>query len=165
MNINWTINRVAKVCCWFMLSIWLPLGTVATVNADDRFDPFTAPKSLEPDRVLVLLAEVENCSFCERVKNDFLLPLTLDPKWEPLFQVRTIDLNSQAIVTDFSAQTTSQQSLSQAFDADFSPTLVFIHPLTGQRIGEDIVGLVTPDFYGFYLQQQIAQSYQQLAGQ
>lgn len=114
---------------------------------------------LQPDRVLVLVAEVENCSFCKRVKDNFLLPLTMDPEWEPLFQVVRIDLNSQQMLTDFSAQRISQQDLAEALSADFSPTLIFLNPRSGERIGEDIVGLVTPDFYGFYLQQQIAQSY------
>jgi thioredoxin-related protein len=120
---------------------------------------------LQPDRVLVLLAEVENCSFCKRVKDDFLLPLTMDPEWAPLFQVMLIDLNSQQMLTDFSAQRISQQDLAAALSADFSPTLIFLNPRSGERIGEDIVGLVTPDFYGFYLQQQIAQSYDLLTGQ
>ena len=168
MNIKWVIKRVIKSCSWLLLTLWFPAGmvvTAGTASANEPFGMFKDTASLEPDRVLVLLAEVENCSFCKRVKNDFLLPLTLDPKWEPLFQVRRIDLNSQAIVTDFTAQKISQQELSQAFNADFSPTVMFIHPRTGQRIGEDIVGLVTPDFYGFYLQQQITQSYNKITGQ
>jgi hypothetical protein len=76
-----------------------------------------------------------------------------------------IDLNSQQMLTDFSAQRISQQDLAAALSADFSPTLIFLNPRSGERIGEDIVGLVTPDFYGFYLQQQIAQSYDLLTGQ
>jgi hypothetical protein len=68
-------------------------------------------------------------------------------------------------LTDFSAQRISQQDLAQVLFADFSPTLIFLNPRSGERIGEDIVGLVTPDFYGFYLQQQIVQSHELLTGQ
>jgi hypothetical protein len=62
----------------------------------------------------------------------------------------------------FSAQKISQQDLAMVLSADFSPTLIFLNPRSGKRIGADIVGLVTPDFYGFYLQQQIKQSYELL---
>jgi len=89
----------------------------------------------------------------------------MDPILEPLFQVRRIDLNSQQMLTDFSAKQISQKHLAQALLADFSPTLIFLNPRSGERIGEDIVGLVTPDFYGFYLQQQIVQSHELLTGQ
>ena len=139
-----------------------PLGHA---NAEDAFPMLQDSRLLQPDRVLVLLAEVENCSFCKRVKDDFLLPLTMDPEWAPLFQVMLIDLNSQQMLTDFSAQRISQQDLAAALSADFSPTLIFLNPRSGKRIGADIVGLVTPDFYGFYLQQQIVQSHELLTGQ
>jgi thioredoxin-related protein len=157
------VGRNIKHLHWLLLLIlWLP---ASHANAEDAFPMLQDSRLLQPDRVLVLLAEVENCSFCKRVKDDFLLPLTMDPEWAPLFQVMLIDLNSQQMLTDFSAQRISQQDLAAALSADFSPTLIFLNPRSGERIGEDIVGLVTPDFYGFYLQQQIAQSYDLLTGQ
>ena len=159
MNSRWP----AKPLHWLVL-LMLYLPAVHT-NAEDTFPMLQDSRLLQPDRVLVLLAEIENCSFCERVKDNFLFPLTKDPNWEPLLQVRRIDLNSLQMLTDFSAQKISQKELAQAFSADFSPTLIFLNPRSGERIGEDIVGLVTPDFYGFYLQQQIAQSYELLTGQ
>tara|TARA_B110000285_G_scaffold227885_1_gene289917 strand:- start:60 stop:542 length:483 start_codon:yes stop_codon:yes gene_type:complete len=159
MNNGWR----AKPLHWLVfLMLWVPNGHA---NQDDTFPMFQDSRLLKPNKVLVLLAEVENCSFCKRVKEDFLFPLTMDPNLEPLFQVRRIDLNSQQLLTDFSAQRISQQDLAQVLFADFSPTLIFLNPRSGERIGEDIVGLVTPDFYGFYLQQQIVQSHELLTGQ
>jgi thioredoxin-related protein len=150
-----------KLSGLLLIILWLPIGNA---SANDPFSMLKDSSSLSPDRVLILVAEIENCSFCKRVKNNFLLPLTQDKKWEPMFQVRRIDLNSLALVTDFSADTTTQKNLAQALSADFSPTVLFLDPRSGERIGQDIIGLVTPDFYGFYLQQQIAQSYEQLTG-
>ena len=159
MNSRW----FRKQCHW-LLFVLLGLAAGYTV-AEDAFPILKDSRSLQSDRVLVLVAEIEDCSFCEQVKNDFLLPLTLDPKWEPLFQVMRIDLNSPQMLMGFSAQKISQQDLAMALSADFSPTLIFLNPRSGKRIGEDIVGLVTPDFYGFYLQQQIKQSYEHLTRQ
>lgn len=144
------------------LFIGLMLINAAYAKADDTFPMLTDTDSLPPDRVLILVAEIENCSYCLRVKNEFLLPLTKDPKWEPLFSVRRLDLNSPQIVNNFARQSISQKALGITLGADFSPTLMFLNPVTGQRIGEDIIGLVTPDFYGFYLQQQIVLAYGRL---
>jgi len=154
-------RSMEKLSGLLLIILWLPIGNA---SANDPFSMLKDSSSLSPDRVLILVAEIENCSFCKRVKNNFLLPLTQDKKWEPMFQVRRIDLNSLALVTDFSADTTTQKNLAQALSADFSPTVLFLDPRSGERIGQDIIGLVTPDFYGFYLQQQIAQSYEQLTG-
>ena len=159
MNSHW----YRKQCIWLLFVL---LGLAAGYTAaEDAFPILKDSRSLQSDRVLVLVAEIEDCSFCEQVKNDFLLPLTLDPKWEPLFQVMRIDLNSPQMLMGFSAQKISQQDLAMVLSADFSPTLIFLNPRSGKRIGADIVGLVTPDFYGFYLQQQIKQSYELLTRQ
>lgn len=116
MNNDWR----AKPLHWLVfLMLWVPNGHA---NQDDTFPMFQDSRLLKPNKVLVLLAEVENCSFCKRVKEDFLFPLTMDPNLEPLFQVRRIDLNSQQLLTDFSAQRISQQDLAQVLFADFSPT-------------------------------------------
>jgi thioredoxin-related protein len=125
----------------------------------DAFSILKHPQQLQPDRVLVLVAEIENCSFCDRVKQNFLLPLTLNSQWSSRFQVARVDLNSPQILVDFSGQKLSQQAFAAQLGVDFSPTLMFLNPLSGERIGEDIVGLVTPNFYSFYLQQQIALAY------
>jgi thioredoxin-related protein len=149
---------------WFslrVLSLWLLLP-ISSVWAD-TFVVFERPQQLHPDRVLVLVAEIENCSFCERVKQDFLLPLSLNKQWSSRFQVARIDLDSPQKLVDFVGQTTSQKAFAASLGADFSPTLMFLNPLSGARVGEDIVGLVTPDFYGFYLQQQIARAHEQLS--
>ena len=69
MNIKWVIKRVIKSCSWLLLTLWFPAAmvvTVGTASANEPFGMFKDTASLEPDRVLVLLAEVENCSFCSR---------------------------------------------------------------------------------------------------
>ena len=73
--------------------------------------------------------------------------------------MRRIDINSSETLYNFNGQKTSQKGLAQILRTDFAPTLIFLDSRTGKRIGEDIIGLATPDFYGFYLQQQISQAY------
>jgi thioredoxin-related protein len=154
-------GRQAGLLQWLVVLMLLLSNTYA---AADAFPVFKHSSQLQQDRVLVLVAEIENCSFCQRVKQNFLQPLTLDPHWDSRFQVARLDLNSYQTVTDFTGKKTSQQAFLETLGANFSPTLMFLDPRTGERIGEDIIGLVTPDFYGFYLQQQIALAYQRLHG-
>ena len=141
-----------------LLLVLMLFGSAANVYAD-RFLMLKDTKKLPQHRVLVLMAEVESCSFCTRVKEEYLLPLTRNDEWSKQFYVRRIDINSSQTLYNFSAQKTSQKALAQVLRADFAPTLIFLDPLTGKRIGEDIIGLATPDFYGFYLQRQISQAY------
>ena len=154
MRIKWAKKPVIKSCNWLLLYLCFfggIVGLAGTASANEPFGMFKGTASLEPGRILVMVAEIENCSFCRQVKNDFLLPLTLDSKRAPLFQVRRIGFNSQTILTTFSGQIISQSDLATALAADFSPTVLSLNPTNGRRIGQDLVGLVTPDFYGFYL--------------
>ena len=141
-----------------LLLVLMLFGGATNVYAES-FLMLKDMRKLPQHRVLVLMAEVESCSFCTRVKEEYLLPLTRNDEWSKQFYVRRIDINSSQTLYNFSARKTSQKALAQVLRADFAPTLIFLDPHTGKRIGEDIIGLATPDFYGFYLQRQISQTY------
>ena len=125
---------------------------------------FVDKSILNSDKVLVMVAEIEGCSYCDRVKQEFLIPLSLDPTWASRFQVARLDMNSADDVADFSGQIITQAQLADQLGSTFSPTLMFLHPVTGVRLSEDIIGLTTPEFYGYYLQNNIAQAYEKLTG-
>jgi len=141
-----------------LLLILMLFGGVANVYAES-FLMLKNARDLPQNGVLVLMAEVQDCSFCIRVKEEHLLPLTKNKEWSKQFYVRRIDINSSETLYNFNGQKTSQKGLAQILRTDFAPTLIFLDSRTGKRIGEDIIGLATPDFYGFYLQQQISQAY------
>ena len=140
-----------------LLLMLMLFAGVANVYAES-FLMLKNTRDLPQNRVLVLMAEVQDCSFCIRVKEEHLLPLTKNKEWSKQFYVRRIDINSSETIHHFNGQKTSQKTFAQTLNADFAPTLIFLDPRTGKRIGEDIIGLATPDFYGFYLQ-QISQAY------
>jgi len=141
-----------------LLLILMLFGGVANVYAES-FLMLKNARDLPQNGVLVLMAEVQDCSFCIRVKEEHSLPLTKNKEWSKQFYVRRIDINSSETLYNFNGQKTSQKGLAQILRTDFAPTLIFLDSRTGKRIGEDIIGLATPDFYGFYLQQQISQAY------
>jgi thioredoxin-related protein len=141
-----------------LLLMLMLFGSVTNVYADS-FLMLKDVRDLPKNRVLVLMAEVQDCSFCIRVKDEHLLPLTKNKEWSKQFYVRRIDIDSNQALYNFNALKTSQKTFAQTLNADFAPTLIFLDPRTGKRIGEDIIGLATPDFYGFYLQKQISQAY------
>jgi thioredoxin-related protein len=141
-----------------LLLMLMLFGGVSNVYAES-FLMLKNTRDLPQNRVLVLMAEVQDCSFCIRVKEEHLLPLTKNKEWSKQFYVRRIDINSSETIYHFNGQKTSQKTFAQTLNADFAPTLIFLDPRTGKRIGEDIIGLATPDFYGFYLQKQISQAY------
>lgn len=145
----------------------LLVGLLLLANAvrADHYAPmtFVDAAKLPQDKVLVLIAEISNCPFCSKIKEQFLGPLSLAPDFGPYITIASINLESSEKLIDFDGQEVTQDKWAQQMGVDFSPTVLVLDAKTGQRLAEDLVGLATPDFYGFYLEQNINKAKQSLA--
>lgn len=106
--------------------------------------------------MLVLFAQ-RDCSWCERTRREFLLPMQKDPAEAARVRMRQINIDSDAPLTDFSGHHTTHRAFARAHQASLTPTLMFFGP-DGEQLAEAIVGFQTADFYGATIDQGIAQS-------
>ena len=118
---------------------------------------------LSKNKVVVMITEIGNCSFCTAIKRDFLDPLSNAPDFGRFVSIVRIDLESPTALIDFSGDKTSQEKWAESMGVDFAPTVLILDPNTGHRLADDIVGLTNLDFYAFYLEQNIRQGMQKLA--
>ena len=117
---------------------------------------------LEAEKPVVMITTISNCPYCVRIKNEFLGPISKSDEFGAHISIVTIDLESRASMIDFNGKKTTHDAWADGMKVDFSPTVLVLHPATGARLAEDIVGLATPDFYGFYLEQNIRRGLQSL---
>ena len=117
---------------------------------------------LPASKPVVMITTISNCPFCVRIKNEFLGPISKSEEFGAHVSIVTIDLESRASMIDFNGNKTTHDAWADMMKVDFSPTVLVLHPLTGERLAEDLVGLNTPDFYGFYLEQNILRGMQAL---
>lgn len=111
-----------------------------------------------PNEVIVLMVSQENCGYCVRVKEDYLKPLLKSANHPPL---RLLHLDKSSEVIDFDGTSRSGSLIASRLGGRFTPTLLFVDA-KGNPVHEPIVGLTTPDYYGYYLDQAIADSRQRL---
>ncbi len=139
-----------------LLSVW--------VQADTDYHPMDLDDAtqLPADKPVIMITEISNCPFCVRVKNEFLGPISRSQEFAEHVSIVTINLESRASMIDFSGAKTTHDKWADSMKVDFSPTVLVLHPRTGERLAEDLVGLATPDFYGFYLEKNIFRGMQAL---
>jgi hypothetical protein len=99
--------------------------------------------------ILVLFSR-PGCAFCERVRNEYLLPLQKDPAYMHKVMLREIDITSGAKLALFDGKATTESAFAAANKIYLVPTIV-VFDANGTPVADPIVGLLSPDFYFGYI--------------
>ena len=98
-----------------------------------------------------MLISLPGCVFCELVRRSYLLPARLNEG----LQAYQLDVNNKTTpLIGFDGQPTTAALTARAWEATFTPTVLFIGS-RGQELAERLVGIAVPDFYGAYLEQRL----------
>lgn len=98
---------------------------------------------------LLILYSQAGCTWCEEARR-YIVPMAADAKTGDKALYRQVNIDSNAKLIDFTGQGSSHRAFAQARKVSLTPTVVLYGP-DGQAIGEPIVGMRLPDFYGQYL--------------
>jgi len=124
---------------------------------DMRADAAEASKA---NSLMLVIATVGDCVYCEVVKEEFLKPLMASGELDGVAIVRELPLDGLDI-TDLEGRMVEPVDIGNRYGARFSPTVFFLSP-DGKVLHEPIVGLQSRDFYGFYLEKAIAKAKRKL---
>ncbi len=94
------------------------------------------------------------CPYCERVKQEFLLPMQRNPEYEDKVIMRQIEYQSRSRLVDFSGKATTAAKFSRQQKVRLTPTIK-LFDAEGRELTEPLIGLTTPDYYGAYLDRAI----------
>lgn len=106
--------------------------------------------SLQRGRPLLVMASLDGCPFCRRVRDEHLAPLLADGG-QPVVQV---DMAGAAALTGFDGRATTHDQQLRAWKVTVAPTVLFFGR-GGREVAERLVGASIPDFYGAYLEQRL----------
>ena len=108
-----------------------------------------------PDRVLVLYFTAEYCMYCQALDREVLGPVLRSGEYEGISQFfRAQHDEPETKLNDFDGTIISNYDLIQRYQVDVTPTVIFLGP-DGLEVTSSIVGFLTADFYGAYLDQSI----------
>ena len=118
---------------------------VATISAQQRIP-------------IIVMVDQEDCPYCDRVEGEFFSAIFAGGEFENAAIFGKISLDdSESIVTQDRGVISTQEFL-RPFFADFTPTILFLDSQANQLV-EKMVGLSTPDYYGYYLEKAIWQAH------
>jgi thioredoxin-related protein len=112
--------------------------------------------------VLLVMTRVD-CEYCAALKREVLEPLRLSGDAPRRVLIREVDVDSSAQITGFDGSKASGWSLADGYDALFTPTVLLVGP-DGRELTDRILGLNTPEMYGWYLDRAIERATASLDG-
>ena len=108
-----------------------------------------------PDRVVVLYFTAEYCMYCQALDRQVLGPILRGGDYEAIAQFYRVQQDEpETKLTDFDGKNISNRDLIRRYQVEVTPTIIFLGP-DGREVASSIVGFLTVDFYGAYLDQSI----------
>lgn len=158
------INRLFSKAVALGLGLAI-LAWIAAAGAAARADELAFASDLTREAAIsqtrripvLILFTAPNCAYCERVKQEFLLPMQRNPEYANKLIFLQVDLHSQRKLVDFSGNATTHARFCKQHKIKLTPTIK-LFDAAGNSLTEPLVGLSTPDFYGAYLDAAIDQA-------
>jgi thioredoxin-related protein len=110
---------------------------------------------------LLLLFSEAGCPWCERTRQEFLLPMQRNPEYQAKVMMREVGIDSPAVLVDFAGKRTTQAQFARRHGISMMPTVLLLGP-RGETLAEPLVGFRGADYYGYFLDQRIEAALVQL---
>ena len=107
---------------------------------------------------IVVMVDQADCPYCDRVESEFFAAIFAGGEFENAAIFGKISLDDGESIATRDRGLISTQEFLEPFLADFTPTILFLDSQANQLV-EKMVGLSTPDYYGYYLEQAIRQAH------
>jgi thioredoxin-related protein len=137
--------------------------STGVVQAAETSLPVTASlreslqQALQRKQPLVVMVSLHGCPFCKVVRENYLMPLQREGL--PVVQ---LNMRSTQAITDFDGSAQTQDALIRKWGVQLAPTVLFFGP-QGKEVASRLKGAYLADFYGAYLDEQLAQARQATA--
>ena len=106
--------------------------------------------TLRPSQVLVVMVSQHGCSYCTLIREEFLLPMQRRQDAPNTVMIRELKIDQTQPVTDFDGVPRTAKTLAARYSANLTPTVLILDE-KGTLLVPKLVGISTPDFYGYYL--------------
>jgi thioredoxin-related protein len=127
-------------------------GSVAMIQATDlRAESLLARQK---DLVLVIEFAAEDCGYCRKLEDLFLLPMQRNTEYGDKILLRTVSLSEFDSLIDFDGRSVTTAEFAAQYDVALTPTLVFLNA-DGVEMSEKLVGIWSEDFYGGFIDSRI----------
>ena len=107
-------------------------------------------QALQAKQPLVVMVSLHGCPFCKVVRENYLHPLLASG-----LQVVQVDMRDNRALIDFDGTPLTQDAWVRKQGIKLAPTVLFFGA-QGREVATRLKGAYLPDFYGAYLDEQLA---------
>lgn len=127
-------------------------GSVAMIQVSD----LRAASLLAKEKELILVIEfsAEDCSYCRKLEDLFLLPMQRNAEYGDKILLRAVSLSEFDSLIDFHGRAVTATEFAAQYDVSLTPTLVFLNA-DGVEMSEKLVGIWSEDFFGGFIDSRI----------
>ena len=115
-------------------------------------------QALQAKQPLVVMVSLHGCPFCKVVRENYLHPLLATG-----LQVVQVDMRDNHALIDFDGTPLTQDGWVRKQGIKLAPTVLFFGA-QGREVAARLKGAYLPDFYGAYLDEQLAVARRVVAG-
>ena len=137
-----------------------PLGAIAAPVTLPSTESLAASldQALRVKQPLVVMVSLHGCAFCKVVRENYLQPLRASG-----LQVVQVDMRDGRALVDFDGTALTHDAWVRKQGIKLAPTVLFFGA-QGREVATRLKGAYLPDFYGAYLDEQLALARRVVAG-
>ncbi len=103
---------------------------------------------------ILILFDRGDCPYCDRALREHLVPMSAEAPWRDDALFRQVEVDRDDALVGFDGRPTTHRAFAARYGAKLTPTVIVVDG-AGEALAEPIVGLLTADFYGAYLEQAL----------
>lgn len=97
-------------------------------------------QAAQADLPIVLLFTAEDCSYCDAMRQQYLIPMSHTEKYAELALFRQLYVESFSFLRNEDGELVGGDQISLRYGVDITPTVLFINA-QGEEVAERIIGL------------------------
>jgi thioredoxin-related protein len=113
-----------------------------------------ARESAEKRAPILVLFSSAGCHYCAQVRDEFLIPTTRNADYDNKVIMVEVEAGSSMGLVDFDGKATTHGEFASRYQVQMTPTVKLLDA-QGREAAIPIVGIITRDYYGGFLDQAI----------
>ena len=110
---------------------------------------------------ILLFFDRLECPYCEQALREYVVPLSRE-SWRDRALFRQVDIDRSLPLVDFDGTPSTHDRVAARYRVRLSPTVIVVGG-NGSPLAKPLVGLMTVDFYGAYLEQALEDARRKVA--
>lgn len=150
IQLGFAIFAAILACLWMPATLAVERGKLPMAH-DLRKEAALAREKQIP---ILILFSAPGCGYCMRLREQVLIPTTFNAEYDDKVIMLEVESGNAEPLIDFDGHTITHADFVAKHRVGFSPTVKFFDA-KGREVAEPIIGLVTVDYYGGFMDQGI----------